>query len=217
MKKFKSTISLFGMAVFLLLSITNAVAQDGEWVKLFNGEDLSNWVQRGGEANYTIEGNQIVGSTVPDTPNSFLCTKMDYSDFVLELEVKVDPELNSGIQIRSQSSAHYENGRVHGYQVEIDPSDRSWSGGIYDEARRGWLQNLEDNPEGRNAFKNGEWNAYRIKAHGDTIKTWINDVPIATLVDSVDASGFIGLQVHSTDHTEPLEVRWRDIRIKLLE
>ncbi len=217
MRKFKTSIMLFGMAVILSLSSTNAEAQDGEWSNLFNGEDLSNWVQRGGEANYSVDGDQIVGSTVPDTPNSFLCTKMDYSDFVLELEVKVDPELNSGIQIRSQSSAHYDNGRVHGYQVEIDPSDRSWSGGIYDEARRGWLQNLEDNPDGRNAFKNGEWNTYKIKAHGDTIKTWINGVPTATLVDSVDDSGFIGLQVHSTDHTDPLKVQWRNIRIKLLE
>lgn len=217
MKKLKTVIILFGMAAILSLSITKAEAQDDGWTNLFNGEDLSNWVQRGGEANYTIEGSQIVGSTVPDTPNSFLCTKMDYSDFILELEVKVDPELNSGIQIRSQSSAHYDNGRVHGYQVEIDPSDRSWSGGIYDEARRGWLQNLEDNPEGRKAFKNGEWNEYRIKAHGDTIKTWINGIQTATLVDSVDASGFIGLQVHSTDHTEPLRVRWRNLRIKLLD
>lgn len=187
-----------------------------EWVELFNGKDLSGWVQRGGDAKYYVENNQIIGTTVPNTPNSFLCTEKNYSDFILELEVKVDTALNSGIQIRSQSNSDYKNGRVHGYQVEIDPSERSWSGGIYDEARRGWLDDLEGQPEAQKAFKNGEWNTYRIKAIGDTIRTWVNGVPVANLVDSVDSSGFIGLQVHSTDEKEPLQVRWRNIRLKPL-
>lgn len=217
---FKKNFILLWALTLCLMSFSQTVeAQEkNEWINLIKGTDLSeNWVQRGGNAKYHVEDGMIVGTTVPDTPNSFLCTKMDYSDFILELEVKVDPELNSGIQIRSQSRADYENGRVHGYQVEIDPSDRAWSGGIYDEARRGWLDDLEDQPEARQAFKNGEWNKYRIKAHGDTLQTWINGVPVADLVDSVDASGFIALQVHSTEHDDPLQVMWKNIRVKLLE
>lgn len=189
---------------------------DEGWEDLFNGNDLSGWTQRGGEAIYEVSDGQIIGTTVPDTPNSFLCTQQEYSDFILELEVMVDPVLNSGIQIRSQSNPEYKNGRVHGYQVEIDPSERAWSGGIYDEARRGWLNDLKDNPDARKAFKNGQWNHYKIRAIGDTIQTWVNGVPAADLVDTVDASGFIALQVHSTDHEEPLQVKWRNIRIKTL-
>lgn len=191
--------------------------QDHHWENLIKDSLSENWVQRGGEAEYRIEDGQIVGTTELNTPNSFLCTKMEYGDFELELEVKVDPRLNSGIQIRSHSKASYDDGRVHGYQVEIDPSDRSWSGGIYDEARRGWLDDLEGQPEAQKAFKNGEWNHYKIRAHGDSLKTWINGVPVANLVDTVDASGFIALQVHSTDILEPLEVRWRNIRVRLLD
>jgi len=81
----------------------------------------------------------IVGTTVLNTPNSFLCTKKNYSDFIFEVDLKVEENMNSGIQFRSESSADYNNGRVHGYQCEVDPSDRAWSAGIYDEARRGWL------------------------------------------------------------------------------
>ena len=72
-----------------------------------------------------------------------------YDDFILELDFKVDPEMNSGIQIRSNSFPEYNNGRVHGYQIEIDPSERAWSGGIFDEGRRGWLADLEDNTVGK--------------------------------------------------------------------
>jgi hypothetical protein len=105
---------------------------------------------------------------------------------------------------------------VHGYQVEIDPSDRGFSGGIYDEARRGWLFDLagEKNKKAREAFKRGAWNHYRIEARGDSIKTWINGVPIADLTDDVDASGLIALQVHAVaDDLAGKQVRWRNIRI----
>ena len=131
---------------------------DNGWVDLFNGENLDNWVQRNGEAPYHIDGDAIVGTTIVNTPNSFLCTKENYGDFILEYEVVVDPLINSGVQIRSESKESYRNGRVHGYQVELDPAKRAWTGGIYDEARRGWLYSLSRNEPARNAFHQGTWN-----------------------------------------------------------
>ena len=169
----------------------------------------------GVEAVYEIRNGQIVGKTVRNTPNTFLTTNELYGDFILELEYKVDPSMNSGIQIRSNSNPHYQNGRVHGYQIEIDPSDRKWSAGIYDEGRRGWLYPLTDNTKAQQAFKQGEWNHYRIEAIADTIKTWINGVPAAHLVDERTSRGFIGLQVHSIneEQEEGTEVMWRNIKI----
>ncbi|MHC4912029.1 MAG: 3-keto-disaccharide hydrolase [Planctomycetota bacterium] len=186
---------------------------DESWEHLFDGKTLNGWIQRGGSARYFVGDGVIVGASVPNTPNSFLCTEKMYSDFVLELDFKVDTGLNSGVQIRSNSLKEYKNGRVHGYQVEIDPSDRAYSGGIYDEARRGWLNDLKDNEAARRAFKSGQWNHFRIEAVRDSIKTWINGVAAADLVDSTTKTGFIGLQVHSTESKEPLYVRWRNIRI----
>jgi hypothetical protein len=186
------------------------------WTALFDGQTLDGWSQKGGQAIYAVEDGQIVGKTVLETPNSFLCTKQFYSDFILELEFKVDSKLNSGIQIRSNGFPEYNNGRVHGYQVEIDPSDRKWSGGIYDEARRGWLHPLKGNPTAQKAFKQDQWNTFRVEAIGNTIKTWLNDVPAAHLYDTRTGTGFIGLQVHSVKdnkQNEGLQVRWRNIRI----
>jgi len=186
------------------------------WITLFDGTSLTGWSQKGGEAIYTVRDGEIVGTTVHDTPNSFLVTDSIYGDFILELEFLVDPSMNSGIQIRSESLPHYQNGRVHGYQIEIDPSDRAWSAGIYDEARRGWLHPLDDqNTSAKSAFKQNEWNHYRIEAIGDTIKTWINGAEASHLMDDQTAEGFIGLQVHSIgqNQEEGTEIRWRDIKI----
>ncbi|WP_417362910.1 3-keto-disaccharide hydrolase [Galbibacter sp.] len=185
------------------------------WVPLFNGNDLNGWTQIGGQAKYRVEDQTVIGSTVHNTPNSFMTTEKMYDDFILELEYKVDSTMNSGIQIRSNSSPTYQNGRVHGYQIEIDPSDRAWSAGIYDEGRRGWLVPLTDNKEAQQAFKQGEWNHYRIEAVGDTIKTWINNVPASFLIDDKTHSGFIALQVHSIgkDAKEGTEIHWKNINI----
>jgi hypothetical protein len=197
-----------------LIQAASPAADDG-FVFLFDGKTLDGWKQLGGKANYRVEDGAIVGSSVPNTSNSFLCTEKNYGDFILELEFKVDDGLNSGVQVRSNCFEAYHNSRVHGYQVEIDPSDRAWSAGIYDEGRRDWLNNLTDNEPARKAFKRGEWNALRVAAVGDSIKTWLNGVPAADLVDSMTLSGFIGLQVHGVGgRTEPLQVRWRNIHLK---
>lgn len=186
-----------------------------KFVPLFDGKTLDGWKQLGGKAEYRVEDGMIVGSSVPNTPNSFLCTEKHYGDFILELEFEVDPGLNSGVQIRSNSFPDDRKGRVHGYQVEIDPSSRAYSGGIYDEGRRGWLNDLKANEPARKAFKAEAWNTFRVEAQGDSIKTWLNGVPAADLVDSMTHTGFIGLQVHGVgNRTEPLRVRWRNIRIR---
>ncbi len=207
----------------LLLALTHpTAAAEPEFVPLFNGKDFAGWTQRGGKAKYevqTIDGiATIVGTSVPNTPNSFLCTDQHYGDFILEYEFKVDPALNSGVQIRSHSIPTYRNGVVHGYQVEIDPDtvkNRMWTAGIFDESRRGWLNDLSGNERARKAFKPNQWNKIRVEAIGDSIKTYLNEVPAADLVDSMTLAGFIGLQVHGVGNkTEPLAVMWRNLNIK---
>lgn len=202
--------------LILMLLAGTAAAQDAPWQSLFNGRDLTGWVKRGGAAEYAAVDGVIVGTTVPKTPNTFLCTERAYGDFILEFEVWVDDRLNSGVQIRSQSRPDYQKGRVYGYQVEIDPSDRAWSAGIYDEGRRGWLYPLTRNEPARKAFKRGAWNRVRVEAIGSRIRTWMNGIPCADLVDEADAKGFIGLQVHGIGRDASkvgIQAKWRGLRI----
>ena len=211
MKRFVPVLVL--MSLFALPAARGADDAQG-FQPLFDGKTLDGWKQHGGKAKYSVEDGAIVGTSVPDTPNSFLCTEKLFGDFILELEFKVDRELNSGVQVRSEVN---KNDRVFGYQVEIDASARAWSGGIYDEGRRGWLNDLKNNEPARKAFKQDQWNHFRIEAKGDSIKTWLNGVPAADLKDSKTLRGFVGLQVHGVGkRAEPLHVRWRNIRIKEL-
>lgn len=202
--------------IFLFLPVFG-MAQAPQWTPLFNGKNLNGWVQKGGQARYQVERGTIVGISTPNTPNSFLCTAAEYGDFILELELAIDDGLNSGVQVRSQSRTDYQNGRVFGCQVEVDPSARAWSGGIYDEGRREWLYIPNINPAGKKAFRaGGQWNRYRVEAIGNTLRTWVNDVPVAFLADTLVEKGFIALQVHSIGKPDDAgkRVRWRNIRIQ---
>jgi hypothetical protein len=186
-----------------------------KWIDLFNGKDLKGWKSLNGKAKFEVSNGEIVGTTVPNEPNSFLATEATYGDFILELEFHMN-DMNSGIQFRSESRADYQDGRVHGYQFEIDPSPRAWTGGIYDERRRLWLYPLEYNPQAKSAFKKGAWNKVRIECIGNTLRTFINNIPAAHLVDDMTLKGFIALQVHSVSKPEEVgrQVRFRNIRIQ---
>lgn len=211
----KKSIGLI-LTVMAMGSYSLAHAQTAKWQNLFNGKDLQGWKQLNGKAKYEVRNGEIIGTTVSGTPNSFLATEKNYGDFILELELLVDDSMNSGIQIRSESNEAYQNGRVHGYQVEVDPSVRKFSAGIYDEARRGWLYPLDINPKAQMAFKNHEWNKYRVECIGNSIRTWLNGVPAANLLDDMTPSGFIALQVHAIgkDDAAGKQIRWRNIRIQ---
>lgn len=208
------------------------------FTSLFDGKSLDGWEKKGGEATYLVEDGVIVGTSAPNTGNTFLCTKKTYGNFVLTYEFQCDPELNSGVQFRAQWSDQptettidgktykFPAGRVHGYQAEIDPNkpERAWFSGIYDEARRGWLY---PGPKGGNGeaftqqgkalYKPDAWNSVRIECQGDHIRTFLNGELRADFRDDVDAQGLIGLQVHGVgDLQRPLTVRWRNLKIKEL-
>ena len=224
----KTTLVCLTLVLHAFITTVSAADDDG-WKPLFDGKTLDGWMQRGGKAKYRIENGVLIGSCVPNTPNSFLCTEREFTNFIFEIEFNVDKGLNSGVQFRShcfdKPTEIQWNGktnkvpanRVHGFQAEIDTTTRAWSGGLYEEGARGWLNDLKNNEPARNAFKQGEWNKFRIEARGDSLKTWINDVPAADLKDTRVSSGFFGLQVHGVGKRETtLEVRFRNIRIKEL-
>lgn len=211
-----------GLSLLLLTSLNiscqqNKKTEDG-WENLFNGKDLSGWKSLAGKADYHVEDDAIVGVMTKGTPNSFLVTEKEYGDFILELDVKLEGSTtNSGIQTRSHfdSTANNGSGRVYGRQLDIDPTTRAWTGGIYDEGRREWLYPLDLNPAAKTAFKPNEFNHFRIEAIGNETKTWVNGVPAAFVIDSLDDSGFIGLQVHSIpDSLDGKKVYFKNIKIQ---
>ena len=221
------------VAMFVILS-TCCFGQGDNWVNLFDGQTLDGWTVHSGYAKYDVVNGEIVGTAVPNSPNTFLCTDKEYADFTLEFEVfLVHAELNSGVQFRSKVPDEeviywFRNGegqptrkvipkdRLYGYQVEIASETIGSSGGVYDEGRRAFMIWVpKKGSAASKAFKDDQWNSYRVECKGNSIKTWINDIACADFEDAMTSQGVIGLQVHGVGADEtPYRVKWRNIRIK---
>lgn len=216
----KKLVTLFTAAA---LATSLASADDSKFTSLFDGKTLKGWTQKNGTATYVVKDGTILGTTKKGSPNSFLCTDQLYGDFELTFEVKVDNELNSGVQIRSQTKGDKPNGRVNGPQCEIEATNikNGGEGGyIYGESAGGWRTPAKDRQPHKH-FKDGEWNSYRIVAKGPRIQVWINGNQVSDLTDEKiyksHPKGFIGLQVHGVGNRGPFNVAWKNIMIKELK
>jgi hypothetical protein len=228
---FRSELLIFVLIFF----VAGCRGQEGKWIDLFNGETLEGWSVHSGFAKYSVEDGTIVGTAVSGSPNTFLCTDRAFGDFILDFEVLLeDPELNSGVQFRSQIAPRElvfvlrnEQGeyhsrtipadRVYGYQVEI--AANGGAGGVYDEARRAMMPWWPERGSAESrVFRDNEWNSCRVECRGDSIRTTVNGMVVSDFRDGLTLKGIIGLQVHDVGNDPtPYRVRWRNIRIKPLD
>jgi len=187
-----------------------------KWVDLFDGKTLSGWMNPYDRGEAKVVAGEI---HLTSDDKFFLVSEKTYSDFVLEGEVKLpEGKSNSGFMFR----CHVKPNKVWGYQAEVDDSERAWSGGLYDESRRKWLNpnKPNDSPSGdafrektKGSFKRYGWNKYRIHAEGDRLRIYVNDVLCTDYIDDMDAEGYIGIQHHGEDGQV---YKFRNIRIKEL-
>jgi sialate O-acetylesterase len=195
-------------ALALLLPLTQAPDPEADFVPLLTAADLASW-RRTGSATFAWEDGTVSGRDAGER-NSFLASPRTYGDFELRCAVKIEPGGNSGIQIRSHVDEAGDF--VVGWQVEIETTDRRWSGGLYEEGGRGWLDPLDGQEAARAAFRIGEWNEYRVLCIGSRVRTWVNDVSCADWEEpGCPTRGLIALQVHGGAATR---VRWRDLRLR---
>ncbi len=228
----------FTYIILILIIFTNC---NNNTLKIFNGSNLNGWLNYGGGKFY-VENNCIVAEAITGLPNTFLHTEKKYQNFELQFDVKLDTVLNSGVQIRSNI---YQNdtetvrwggrfdqegqkdlkniirkaGTFWGYQIEIDPTSRAWSGAIYEEAGRGFLHTPGINQKVKSAFKPLEWNHYKIRVKDNHIQSWVNGVIIGDVYDDMTDDGYIALQLHSIGKNKiraNKKIRWKNLSLKEL-
>ncbi|NCF30375.1 MAG: DUF1080 domain-containing protein [Bacteroidetes bacterium] len=227
--------------IYLLIFIITIVSAQNQDSEIFNGSNLDGWVNYGG-GKFFVEDQCIVAEAINGIPNTFLHTEKKYQNFELEFDVKLDTVLNSGVQIRSNiyqkdtqtirwGGRFDENGdkmiirkkrsagRFWGYQIEIDPTSRAWSGAIYEEAGRGFLHTPGINQEVKSALKPLEWNHFRVRVKDHHIQSWVNGVMVGDVYDDLTDNGYIALQLHGIGKNKlkaNKKIRWKNLSLKEL-
>jgi hypothetical protein len=168
-----------------------------QWRSLFDGQTLNGWEVRDGTSTVLVDDGVVVAVHQDTTGHTYLCTEESFSDFILEFDLKVIGDLNSGILLRGVSDPDFNDGKLHGYQMEIDQSARQWTGSIFEELGRGWIYSLEGKEEAQRAYKPSDWNHYRIEMISDTFRIWVNGIATLHLVDKKTTEGVIGFQIRN--------------------
>ena len=197
------------LKLFFLLSFTVEVT--AQTLDLFNAENLEGWTVYGTEKWY-VDGGELICESGPDQNYGYLATNKYYDNFELALEFKQEANGNSGVFFRST----LEGTKISGWQVEVAPANhpKDKTGGIYESYGRGWL--IKPSTETDSVLKMGEWNTLKIVAQGDEVSTWLNNVPMVSINDSLigKGKGSIALQIHDGGG---IKVKWRNIKITELK
>ncbi len=217
----------------VLITLTSATSQAGEWRSIFDGETLDGWscIQEG---VFQVEDGAIVATNTEADPipdNRFLIWQGGKpGDFDLKLKFKIEgpDRANSGIQFRGTTD---DTGHLIGYQADIDRAGK-WLGALYDEhtgrkalAKRGErtvisyegdreTTELADAAELMAGVDLDGWNEYHISARGHRITLRINGVVMCEVIDEeqgeFDPAGLLALQIHKGP---PMVIRFKDIQI----
>jgi hypothetical protein len=210
---YAAVVSLFVFAT--LPAIASSADLPEGWTPLFDGQILAGWKNPYDWGKAWVEDGQIL---LQADKKFFLTTEKPYRDFVFEGEVKVpEGQANSGFMFR----CHVDRNKVFGYQAEVDPSARQWSGGLYDEGRRLWLVPLQNDANSakafvqrtKGAFDRAGWNRYRIHCVGPSIRVHLNGVLTVDTMDTVDRQGYLAIQHHGE---KGKIYRFRNLRIREL-
>ncbi|WP_026475246.1 3-keto-disaccharide hydrolase [Alkaliflexus imshenetskii] len=198
------------LLILLIFNVSVSAQHKREWSSLFNGRNLSGWNHLNGELLPQVQRGELIFPASTKSSTGKLLTNNEFSNFILELELMVVENANGVISFQTQPDAN------QGYKLIINNAANNWNGSVYCEAGRGWLYTGELNPMAATAYKPGQWNHLRIERIGNNIRTWINNVPVAHVIDDNHVAGFIALQVDNDDATEQNsgEVRFKNIRIK---
>lgn len=217
-KKYKTQDNAPNPAEMLLNTDKEPELTDG-FESLFNGKDLNGWAAKGGECTFEVEKGFLVGTCVPGSSSTYLCTdKSDFKNFIFTCEMRWEVDGNSGVMFRAREKPSKKTVTVYGPQAEMEgvTGDRFWSGGIYGQSCGGYFYPvwLKEHTAARAALDREGWNRLTISAQGNVVKTWINGVPVAHWVDNGEyPEGFFGLQIHKGNKGQ---IVWKTIRVKEL-
>lgn len=177
-----------------------------QWVELFNGKDLSGWVNVGNE-KWTVEDGAIHGQGVT-REYGYLRTENKYKSFHLFLRFKTEANGNSGVYFHTD----FKPGTVdvsQGRQFEIDRVLGHHSCGVYGD-NMGWK--AWPAPEFEGLLRPTDWNDMLLKVEDNHYECYLNGVKMLDFTDpkmAVD-DGWIALQLHSGGEGN---MRFKDIRI----
>lgn len=178
-----------------------------DWAQLFNGTDLSGWVNVGNE-KWSVENGVLHGIALTEG-YGYLKTDKNYKDFHLSLRFLCEGTGNSGVFFHTD----FKPGTAdvsQGLQFEVDCTIGRHTGGLYGDGRN-WV--VWPAPHNETVVRKGEWNEYLLQVEDNRYISRLNGVTMVDFTDPRPRSfdGAIALQLHSGGEGN---MKFRDIWVR---
>ena len=201
---------------------------DPEFVDLFNGVDLTGWVDvNTTPETWTVRDGLLVCS---GRPTGVMRSREQYENFILIIEWRhMEPGGNSGVFLWSDAIADREDPLPNGMEVqmlELDyvklhrHKDGTFPPVAYVHGElfgAGSLTGIPDNPRGKRSKSlenrckpRGQWNRYMVVAVDGTVKLSVNGKFVNGIRESSVRKGYLCLE------SEGGEIHFRKIRLMKL-
>jgi hypothetical protein len=207
-----------------LLPLGAAGQSDSRFSDLFNGRDLTGWINvNTAPDTWKVRGDLIVCS---GRPHGVLCSERQYENFVLHIEwMHTEPGGNSGVFVWSNSRPNPESRLPDGVEVqmlELDWPALNTRNGVTPPVAYvhgelfgvGGVRVVPDNPRGERSMSvenrakgRGEWNTYDVVAVDGVIKLAVNGKFVNGIARSTRKKGYLCLE------SEGAEIHFRNARI----
>ncbi len=204
-------------------SMSSMQADPNGFVPLFNGKDLSGWVNANcAPATWTVKDGEILCT---GKPTGVLRTERQYENYVLELEWNHQSQKgNAGLFVHSAGLPICGQPFTKSIEIQVMLMEKPHPEGLYtgqgdifsiqgatfapDRAHpKGWVRCL---PSEHRTKAAGEWNHYKVVCQDGSVKLHVNGQEVSGGTKCNPRKGYICLE------SEGSPIRFRNIKIKEL-
>ncbi len=215
--------ALILLAVALgLAALRDTRGADDGMVPLFNGKDLTGWVNVNCHPDTFFVKDGMIITT--GKPTGFLRTERQYENFILEFEwmhMNKEKMGNSGLFVWGDPIPAAGTGYTRGIEVQVLVNyETDWATSHGDVFSIWGAKCKPDRPHPRGAERclpserrckgGGEWNHYRVEANNGVIKLAVNGKEVSGVSQCNPRKGYLALE------SEGAECRFKNIKIKEL-
>jgi hypothetical protein len=200
-------------------ALTSQEQKDG-WILLFDGKSLDKWNVTPALAKVWKVADGAIKADMSDAGGTLL-TKDTFDNFVLKVEFRAHPDINSGIILRSPAPrpapAPGEKPTPDpggpGYELQIrDRNPGNYSSGDF---LTGSVVNVSKAPHDVKIIPN-QWNTIEATVNGDHFEVVFNGKKVADGHDAKRASGHLGLQLAHPEDVRHANLEFRNLKVRRL-
>ncbi|MBI5091746.1 MAG: DUF1080 domain-containing protein [Candidatus Hydrogenedentes bacterium] len=184
----------------------SAEKKDDVWIPLIKNNSLDGWTTHG-KAKWRIENGVIIGESQGGQGHLYAAPEVSNLEVKGEFRVTAQgKEANSGLYFRANPPKDNPEGFPEGYEAQICNTAKAFTGWL-------WKPGTPTGEASKLLTKDGEWFSMKVRAVGDQISIWVNDVEVVTNFKDADfKTGHFVLQCHNDKMTiEAKNLCYRDL------